>query len=100
MKTFFQASIILSRNQNPPRLPHPVGNRCVKRGNKLGKKPKEKENVEFKNNDEKIRIIQLKKQKAKVLKEKYCYLEKRKQRCFQRSQDYGNKTDLSSEGFL
>lgn len=65
----FQASIILSRNQNPPRLLCPVGNRWVKRGNKLGKKPKEKENVEFKNNeDEKIRIIQFKEHKAKLFR--------------------------------
>lgn len=57
----FQASITVSRNKNFSRLLHPVGNRCVKRCNELGKNPKEKENVELKNNkDEKLEICNVK----------------------------------------
>lgn len=57
----FQASIIVSRNQNLSRLLHPVGNRCVRRCNELGQNPKEKENVELKNSkDEKLEISNVK----------------------------------------
>lgn len=56
----FQASIVVSRNQNLSSVLHPVGNWC-KRSSEPGKNPKDKEDIEFKNNeDEKLELFSLK----------------------------------------